>query len=158
MAQFGPLPKNPEDRIRRNKTGDDGLGDEVFQMEGEVKPPRGVKFEQPVVQAIWDALLISVNRKFYEPTDWAYAVLTLTQWDNVIQEGKAPGAMLLTALDNMSSKLLLTEGDRRRMKIFAKREKQEAKVQVKASDFYRKTFEEQQRQRRLNPVPDERTG
>lgn len=156
MAQFGPLPKNPEDRLRRNKTGDDGLGDEVFHLEGQVFPPVNIRFEIPVVQAMWDALKTSVNRQFYEPTDWAYAVLTLTQWDAVLKKGDVPGAMLLSALDGMLSKMLVTEGDRRRLKIFARRERQEVQtVTKKASDFYQQAFEEQQRQRRLHLLPDD---
>lgn len=151
----GPLPKNPEDRARRNKTGEDGLGDEIIEMDGEVKPPSGIRFLEPEVQAMWDALKKSVNRKFYEPTDWAYAVLTLKLWDNALLKKEVPSAMLLQALDGMLGKMLMTEGDRRRLKIFAKRERKEEEVTAKASDFYRIAFEEQQRQRRLHSVANE---
>lgn len=147
MGLTGPLPKNPEDRVRRNKTGEDGLGDEVYELEGEVKPPAGIRFGEEVVQAMWEALKKSVNRQFYEPTDWAYAVLTLTQWDNVLKKGEVPGAMLLSALDGMLSKMLVTEADRRRLRIHARRQKQETEQKVKASDFYQQAFQEQQRAR-----------
>lgn len=153
----GPLPKNPEDRVRRNKTGEDGLGDEIIAMEGEVKPPAGIRFGEPVVQMMWDALKKSVNREFYEPTDWAYAVLTLTQWDNVLVKGEVPGAMLLTALDGMLGRMMVTEADRRRLKVFARREKKESEVKSRGSDFYRKAFEEQQK-RHLKSVANEETG
>lgn len=154
----GPLPKDPEDRVRRNKTNENGLGDEIIEMEGEVKPPSGVKFLEPEVQAMWDALKKSVNTKFYEPTDWAYAVMTLKLWDNTLLKKEVPSAMLLTALDAMLGKMLMTEGDRRRLKIFARREKREEVTKVKAQDFYREAFEEQQRQRRLSAVKDEKAG
>lgn len=158
MGARGPLPKDPEDRVRRNKTNDDGLSDEIFQMDGEVKPPAGVRFGEDVVQAMWEALKKSVNRKFYEPTDWAYAVLTLTMWDNVLKKGEVPGAMLLTALDNMTGRMLMTEGDRRRLKIFARREKLEVeREKTKASDFYERAFQEQQRNR-LRAVASEDVG
>lgn len=154
----GPLPKDPEDRVRRNKTGEDGLSDEIIQMDGEVKPPAGIRFGESVVQMMWEALKKSVNRKFYEPTDWAYAVLTLTQWDNVLKKGEVPGAMLLTALDGMLARMMVTEADRRRLKIFARREKIETEVKTRGSDFYKQAFEEQQRRRRLAAVPEENAG
>jgi hypothetical protein len=153
----GPLAKPPEERARRNKTGEDGLGDEIFEMDGEVKPPSGIRFLEPEVQAMWDALKKSVNRKFYEPTDWAYAVLTLKLWDNALLKKEVPSAMLLQALDGMLAKMLMTEGDRRRLKIFARREKQEDETKTKSSNFYREAFEEQRRAR-LRSVSNEETG
>lgn len=155
----GPLPKNPEDRVRRNKTGEDGLGDDIIEMDGEVKPPAGVSFGNPEVQNMWLSLKKSVNTKFYEPSDWAYAVLTLRMWDSVLIEGKMPGAMLVSALDSMLGKMLVTEGDRRRLKIFARRQREEVQETTKkASDFYRDAFDQQARQRKLQVVPDEETG
>lgn len=153
MGATGPIPKRPEDRLRRNKTGEDGVADTTYVVEGEVKPPAGIRFGEPAVQRIWDALKTSVNKQFYEPTDWAYAVLTLTLWDETLKKGQIPGAMLLSALDGMMSKLLMTEADRRRLRIEAKREKKEVVAKAKASDFYQQAFEEQQRAR-LHAVPE----
>jgi hypothetical protein len=151
----GPLPKDPEDRVRRNKTNENGLEDEIFELEGEVKPPSGIYFADPEVTRMWESLKTSVNRRFYEPTDWSYAVLTLKMWDAVLIKNEVPGAMLLSALDGMLTKMLMTEGDRRRLKIFARREKKEVEKKVKASNFYQQAFEEQGRERRLRSVANE---
>lgn len=138
----GPLPKDPEDRVRRNKTGEDGLGLEYYDLDGEVKPPALDRpFATKEVQEMWEALKKSVNRKFFEPTDWIYAKITLRMWDDVLTKGDVPGAMLLTALDSMLGRMLVTEADRRRLKIKANRQtpaKEDDKP--KASDNYRKLF------------------
>jgi hypothetical protein len=154
----GPLAKRDEDRVRRNKTGEDGVETKEFVLEGEVKPPAGVRFGEPTVQALWDALKKSVNRQFYEPTDWAYAVIVLGMWDAVLAKGGIPGAMLLTALDGMMSRLLVTEADRRRLKIEAKRAPVEKQATHKASDFYQRMFEEQRQERVLQAVPNQDAG
>jgi hypothetical protein len=139
----GPLPKDPEDRVRRNKTGEDGIPYETYELEGEVKPPSlDLPFATKEVQELWEALKKSVNREFYEPTDWIYAKMTLRMWDSVLTKNEVPGAMLLSALDGMLSKMLVTEADRRRLKIDAKRTKPEKKPQNKASDRYRQLFED----------------
>lgn len=151
----GPLAKPPEDRQRRNKTGEDGLADEMFHLEGKVNIPEGVSFENPMVQRMWDALQESVNVMFYEPTDWAYAILCLTTWDSVLNDGKVPGAMLLVALDGMMANLLVTEKDRRKLRIHARRDREQRKDEVKASDFYKEQFAAQTQKRSLELVPDE---
>lgn len=155
MGTRGPLPKPSEDRVRRNKTGTDGLEDQTYVLDDVVKIPAGVRFGEPVIQAMWDALKKSVNRQFFEPTDWAYAVLTLTLWDNVLKKGEVPGAMLLSALDSMNARLLMTEADRRRLRIEAKREVKKPEDKPKGSDFYRQAFEEQARKRGLYAVGNE---
>lgn len=155
MAQFGPLPKKPEDRVRRNKTGEDGLEFKTYELEGVVQPPRLTRsFANKDVQALWEALKVSVNRQVYEPVDWAYAKIVLTLWDDVLTKNEIPGAMLLTALDGMMSKLLVSEADRRRLKIEAKRTAPQVDDKAKSSDFYRQAFKEQQ-DRRLRAVNSE---
>lgn len=148
MGERGPLPKRPEDRVRRNKTDENGFEFKTFELEGEVKPPvLERRFANKNVQALWEALKISVNRQVFEPVDWAYAKIVLTLWDEVLTKNEIPGAMLLTALDGMMSKLLVSEADRRRLKIEAKRVTPQVDDKAKSSDFYRQAFEEQQRAR-----------
>lgn len=138
----GPIPKRDEDRLRRNKTGEDGLAVQTFNLDDKVKIPKA-KFTNDVIQELWDALTISVHVEFYEPTDWAYAKLTLKTWDDVISKNAIPAAMMLSSLDSMAARLLLTEGDRRRMKIEVQRGAVEKTAGVNASDFYKQQFEKQ---------------
>jgi hypothetical protein len=153
MGMNGPLPKPPDERLRRNKVGGDGLSFERYDLEGEVVPPSGVRFSEKIVQDMWNALLTSVNRKFYEPTDWAYARLTLFILNSVLAKKEIPGAMLLTAIDGMMTKMLMTEGDRRRMKIETKRVSAEPAPETeKASDFYKDQFRKQAAERGMKLV------
>lgn len=142
MAKPGPVGKTDEDRVRRNKTSEDGLVTQTFSLDDAVKIPKGT-FVTDVIQDLWNALTISVNVQFYEPTDWAYAKLTLTMWDKVLEAGGIPAAMMLASLDSMATKLLLTEGDRRRLKIEVQRGAVKAETGPSASDFYRDQFEKQ---------------
>lgn len=143
VGKPGPLPKDPDQRIRRNKTGEDGLPYETFNMEGEVTVPEAY-FVHPYVNDIWKSLKTSINRKFYEPVDWAYAKLTLLLLDKTLEDGKMPGPTMLMTLDGMMSKMLANPADRRRLKIEAEREsnKRDGKV-ISAQQLFRERFEKQ---------------
>jgi len=143
MARPGPIPKRDDERVRRNKTGEDGLETQSFNMDEKVKIP-SKKFIHPTVEGLWKAIKTSVNVMYYEPSDWWYAILTLELWDDILSAGKRPGAMELSALDSMLQRMLITEADRRRVKIEAKRGTTEAEKAHKASDFYRDQFKKQQ--------------
>lgn len=140
MGVRGPIGKRDEEKVRRNKTGEDGLETKNFSMEDPVKIPKA-SFENPEVQGIWNALQISVNVQYFEPTDWAYAIFALTRIDNALQKGE-PGAMMMSALDNMLKQLAMTEAERRRLKIEAHRGTIEETTEG-ASEMYEKIFEAQ---------------
>lgn len=139
----GPLPKRSEERVRRNKTGEDGLELDQYDLDGEVLIPWAV-FEHSFVQGLWKSLEESVNVQYYEPTDWQYARLTLHILDQTLMDNKIPGAMMLSALDSMLSKMLITEADRRRLKIEAKRNGPSINGDVvSAADRFKERFEAQ---------------
>lgn len=142
LGKPGPIPKDPEQRVRRNKTSEDGLESEQFEMDEEVLVPWAV-FEHSFVQGLWESLEKSVNKKFYEPSDWQYARLTLHLWDKVLMDNKVPTAMMIASLDSMLSKMLVTEGDRRRLKIEAKRQKKQDAQLINAEQLFRERFEKQ---------------
>jgi hypothetical protein len=70
---------------------------------------------------MYEAMKASACVKFFEPTDWAYARLTLhtlnAELVSARQQGRPIGAMKTTAINQMLSALLLTEGDRRRARL-----------------------------------------
>lgn len=138
----GPIPKDPDQRVRRNKTSEDGLESEKFYMDEEVSVPWAA-FEHMFVQGLWESLEKSVNKRFYEPSDWQYARLTLHLWDKVLMDNKVPTAMMIASLDSMLARMLVTEGDRRRLKIEAKREGQEKAKLINAEQLFRERFEQQ---------------
>jgi hypothetical protein len=143
MGQRGPLPKREDQRVRRNKTGEDGLEVDKFDLEGEVLVPWAV-FEHSYVQGLWQSLQESVTKELYEPTDWQYARIALKLLDDALMADKMPGAMLISALDGMLGKMLVTEADRRRLKIEASRsgEKEAGKL-IDAASTFRDRFERQ---------------
>ena len=143
----GPVPKRDEDRIRRNKTSDDGMKTTKYDLDGEVKIPNAYFFNS-YVNDIWLAIKESVNVKFFEPTDWAYAKFTLKMIDDQVgQEDKFKPltANMVMALDAMLSKLMLTEADRRKLRIEANRDgktTEEGKL-INAQAYFQKRFEAQ---------------
>lgn len=142
LGKPGPMPKDPEQRLRTNKTGEDGLALETFELEGEVLIPWAV-FEHSFVQGLWKSLEESANMKFYEPSDWQYARLTLSLWDRVLMDNKVPSAMMIASLDSMLSKMLVTEADRRRMKIKASRQPEKKADVIDAATLFKNRFEAQ---------------
>jgi hypothetical protein len=142
----GPVPKDPEERLRRNKTGEDGIEPSSYQLDSTVVIPTRT-FQHPTVQLIWVSLKKSVNVKFFEPVDWAYAILALEQWEEELRSGTTMGAMKLQALTGMLERCLIIAADRRKLRIEADRSSAEKEKKTKASDFYRNAFNEQAKAR-----------
>jgi hypothetical protein len=143
----GPIPKRSEERVRRNKTGEDGLELEVITLPGKVEVPElnlG-HVAHPLVVSLWESLPESGQTKWWEPSDWQYARIVMYAIDELVQTGMT--AMKLAAVDAMMSKLLLTEADRRRVKIEIKRTEADASV-VNAEKYFKAAFEQQAKNNR----------
>lgn len=143
----GPVPKRSEERQRRNK--DNGPVDQ-FDLDGVVEIPTAYFFNK-VINDLWLSLKQSANVKYFEPSDWHYAILAFTLWDEQLghdadgKSTKTPGPTMVMALDAMLSKLLITEAERRRLRIEVNRggeAPEEGKV-VGAADRFRQRFEQQ---------------
>ncbi|QTF81430.1 terminase small subunit [Mycobacterium phage TarsusIV] len=119
----GPIGKRDEERVRRNAPDQ---ATETVSMIGTVKIPDlgDMSYDgetHPLISDMYDAIKASAAVKYYEPTDWQFARLTLYTLNQELiaarQMGKPIGAMKLTAINQMLSSLLLTEGDRRRVRL-----------------------------------------
>jgi len=70
---------------------------------------------------MYESITQSAAVQFYEPTDWQFARITLYALNQELvsaqHSGRPVGAMKLTAINQMLSALLLTEGDRRRARL-----------------------------------------
>lgn len=113
MAVTGPIPHRSDQRVRRN------LYEPVDKVTaiGKVKiPDLGISDCHPLVTAIYGSLKNSAQRKWMEPSDWEYARLTLFFLNQQLWAGR-PSAQMLATLGTMLSNLLMTEGDRRRVRI-----------------------------------------
>mgnify|MGYP006924371538 CR=1 FL=1 len=132
MGTRGPIGKRDEERIRRNIPENPT---ETISVIGNVEIPElgdisHLGETHPIVVEMYDAMRNSASVKFFEPTDWVYARLTLHTLNAELiyakHNGKPVGAMKLTAITQMLSALLLTEGDRRRARIEIERAPQDA--------------------------------
>ncbi|QBJ00195.1 terminase small subunit [Mycobacterium phage Pharaoh] len=119
----GPVGKRDEERVRRNVPTDPTA---TVTVHGAVSIPElgDISFEgetHPLVTDMYESIKASAAVKYYEPTDWQFARLMLFTLNQELifarQLGKPIGAMKLTAINQMLSSLLLTEGDRRRVRL-----------------------------------------
>ncbi|UXE05427.1 terminase small subunit [Mycobacterium phage Duplo] len=123
MGTRGPIGKRDEERVRRNTPENPT---ETISMIGTVEIPELGDMSymgetHPLIEEMYDAIKQSAAVKFYEPTDWQFARLALYTLNQELiaakHLGKPIGAMKLTAINQMLSALLLTEGDRRRVRL-----------------------------------------
>lgn len=111
----GPIPDRSEDRIRRN------AGDpiETVTAIGPVPVPElDIGLTHPLVDDLYRSLGESAQARFFEPSDWQIARFTLDQLNKeLLYEKGVIGAMKLSAFFQAFSTLMMTEGDRRRLRI-----------------------------------------
>ena len=127
MGVRGPIPKRDEERVRRNIPEDPTV---TVQMPGRVDVPdlgdvSHLGETHPLVTEMYESMKLSASVKYFEPTDWQFARLALYTLNQELiaaqHNGKPVGAMKLTAINQMLSALLLTEGDRRRARLEVER-------------------------------------
>lgn len=136
----GPVPKRSEERRRRNKEGGEIVKVDVAALAAEdVTIPAANEDWHPTAYAMYESLMRSGQAIFYEPSDWALAYTlceTLSRAldpvpmvvgageDSKVEfhEVPLPGAALNAFLKGMAS-LMVTEGDRRRLRIELERAK-----------------------------------
>ncbi|AMS00999.1 hypothetical protein SEA_ARCHERNM_5 [Mycobacterium phage ArcherNM] len=123
MGTRGPIAKRDEERVRRNAPENPT---ETIQVIGTFAPPElgdvsHLGETHPLIEEMYESIKQSAAVKYYEPTDWQFARLTLYTLNQELiaaqHNGKPVGAMKLTAINQMLSSLLLTEGDRRRVRL-----------------------------------------
>jgi len=141
MAGFtGPIPKRSEELIRRN-TPDVEI-DKVTAIGPVTIPPLNIPDAHPFVTEIYESMKKSAQKKYYEPTDWAYAKTTL-HFLNKLLWNPQPSAMMLSSVNSMLTSLLLTEGDRRRVRIEVERKATQGDASViPISEVYRQRLDE----------------
>ncbi len=111
----GPVPKRSDERIRRNS---DIIDTEKLEVYGDVVvPPLNMPFEaHPMVVDFYDSLIISGQARYYEPSDWEFARVACFILQNILTHPR-PSPEMYKAFQSAMSNLLVTEGDRRRLRI-----------------------------------------
>lgn len=118
MGTRGPIPKRSDRRIRRNKDQDQP---EIISAIGRVAaPPLGFE-AHPMIEDFYDSLQDSAQAQYYEPSDWEFARITLHFLNGQLL-AKKPSAQMYAAINTALSNLLVSEGDRRRVKVEIDRE------------------------------------
>lgn len=129
----GPVPKRDEERIRRNKPD---IPTDVIQMPGSVMAPElDIRDPHPMVVDLYNSLAESGQSRFYEHSDWQFARLACHFANDLIKSSR-PSSVMLQQVNQMLSSLLVTEGDRRRVRMEVERAQTETIV-YHAADYFR---------------------
>lgn len=129
----GPVPKRSDERIRRNA--------EVIPIEKlaaaglVIAPALALDDPHPMVVNFYDSLKESAQAKYYEPSDWEYARYVMYFINKLLRQQGNPSAVMFAAINTALSNLLVTEGDRRRVRIEVERDGQEADITDIATYF-----------------------
>lgn len=117
----GPIPERSDQRVRTNEGP---IPTDQVKATGHVpRPQLGIVDPHPIVKEFWDSLYASAQRKYMEPSDWTFAKLTMHALQQELYAtdkngNRRPiGAVKLQVICSMLSALMVTEGDRRRLRI-----------------------------------------
>lgn len=121
MAGYGPVPNRSDDlspsaeRVRKHRAGADGA-DISKGTALPVRWPEADEHWHPIARMLWDAAQESGQRDYYQQTDVALMFSLCEDLSRYKSGGKRSGQMLQTIYSALGS-LLVTEGDRRRLRI-----------------------------------------
>lgn len=118
MGDRGPIPKRSDERVRRNK--DEVPVDTVTAIGPVEIPELGINNPHPLLKDLYESMKTSAQSKFYEPSDWAKARITFHFLNKQLRSSK-PSAQMVAALFSDLTSLMLTEGDRRRLRLEVER-------------------------------------
>lgn len=135
MGTRGPIPNRSDQRVRRNKP--ETPIEKVVSIGNVAIPPLDLPNPHPLVRDLYESLHLSGQSKFYEPSDWQYARIALHFADQLLKSSR-PSAQLLVTVNQMLSSLLVSEGDRRRVRLEVERNQSGEDAQVlQVADLFR---------------------
>lgn len=113
----GPVPNHSSD-LSRNRDANRGDRPEITKGKarevGEI--PVADPTWHPIAVRLWDALRTSGQSDFYQDSDWAMAYSLCEDLSYYKKAGKRSG-QLLAVIYGTFERLLVTEGDRRRVRL-----------------------------------------
>ncbi|ASR77110.1 minor tail protein [Mycobacterium phage MyraDee] len=134
----GPVPERSDQTVRRNKPE---IPIEKVEAIGVVPIP-DLDLDDPafpthqLCKDLYESLRQSAQSKFYEPSDWQHARLTLHFVNRLLWSNK-PSAQMLASVNQMLTSLLMTEGDRRRVRMEVERNPEGGGKVVSLEDMFR---------------------
>lgn len=141
MGSRGPVGKRSDQRVRRNKENQDT---EQVSVSGTVEPPSlGFSPDNELTMELYESVLASGYTHTYEPSDWHVLRFLLFNVDTYITQISESGKVNAHALSELMSgfgSLLMTEGERRRLKMEIQREESKPSADVAVMNDYKKMF------------------
>lgn len=116
MGFSGPIPNRSDDYSRAR---DANKGDRVPVTKGTALPPVIPEPDEdwhPIARQLWDSFEGSGQTHYWQSSDWAYAYSVMDDLTHY-KYAERRSAMMLSALDSAFARLLVTEGDRRRVRL-----------------------------------------
>jgi hypothetical protein len=104
---------------------------------GAVRVPAADRAWHPIAKRWYQSLKKSGQARFYEPSDWMTARYTAELMSRLLNQGERPSAQLVASLNSLMSSLLVTEGDRRRVRMEIERAGEQPMASVTVIDAYR---------------------
>lgn len=107
----GPVPKRSDQRRRRNATP------ATDRVDGKpVMIPETPEHWHPLAQQMFNGLRDSAQSSFYQQSDWAFALITCERMSLLLADD-SPNASAWSDVNAALGRLMVTEGDRRRMRL-----------------------------------------
>lgn len=112
----GPVPNREADLARpRERKGSD-IQSVTKGVARPAKIPNADREWHPIARRLWDSLKTSGQQDYYQSSDWALAYSLCEDLSYYKKSGKRSGQMLQT-IYSAFERLLVAEGDRRRVRI-----------------------------------------
>jgi len=108
----GPVPKRSSQRRRQNRV----QTDRVEVAEKVVVPELGIDDPHPIARDFYESLRLSGQAQWYEPSDWQRARVFTQLLSDQLYTGR-PSSMMYQALQRDMDALLVSEGERRRVRM-----------------------------------------
>lgn len=121
MGTRGPVPKRTDQRRRTNKDPNGAVTKAPSTPKAPVIPEPDPLWHE-LAQKYYTALGESGQSAFFEPSDWMHARVSMEILSRMLSAGRL-SAQLYAAWTADTARLLVTEGDRRRMRLELERAK-----------------------------------
>lgn len=115
----GPVPKRTDQRRRTNKPEIPVAS--APSTQAVVAPDADLGWH-PIAARWYESLARSGQAAFYEPSDWAHACLVTEAMSRMLYSDRL-SAQMFASVDAASVRLMVTEGDRRRLRVELERRK-----------------------------------
>lgn len=141
MGVRGPIPERSDQIVRRNKP--DTPIEKITTIGPVGIPDLNMPNAHPLVIDLYESMKVSAQKQFFEPSDWQVARLAMHVIHDMLQgkgEDKRISPMMLASVNSMLSTLLVTEGDRRRVRIEVERNQAEGVV-IDVAEMFRAQLE-----------------